>query len=207
MKNRNSKRERETMKIIFSIAKWLPFALFVVAVFPLLMAGCSSGQPDWITEIPPSEDGYMYFVGVSKNSTVRQKAREDATINAADRIVKYYGIDIENNLKEAIVTHGLASDVVDPTVASIEIKKAMSKGIVRRLRIIEWYEEKTENEKEWVSYGLGAIPEKQVEEAYAEAVQMRIAAMRAKKADEQVDKAVKMFDDLAEGGLMSKPKE
>lgn len=182
-----------------SVVTWMVMLLMVLAT------GCTPAQPKWIDTVPPTDNGVMHFVGVSRNAADVQISRDDAFKNAAGQVVKYFGVQMTDKLNEGMATYGVSSQTIDPTVASVELKHSFSNGVARRLKVAQYYEQPQKNDNVYRTYVLTNIPVTAINEAYKQALQAEANKIKAKKAGPQTDNALKMLQDLQSHGLDTSP--
>lgn len=115
--------------------------LFLLSIF-----GCASKElipgsemqltgekrPDWVFD-PTTEDSQNLkaFVGVSHDFKMEGDARSDALKDARQQIIDFMGVLGKRALKEAIVTSGVSSDIINPAVVKKEESELLSESYIK----------------------------------------------------------------------------
>ena len=92
-----------------------------VSLFSLVLLGCNTtppkpvklDRPEWTSNKPGEQNGYMSFVGVSTFYSTEQSARGNALENATDRVVKYLGTESTGKMVKIAKTIGLKALWID----------------------------------------------------------------------------------------------
>jgi len=122
-------------------------------------------RPEWTLTPPTDSEGMKYFVGVSEYQATEQGAREAAMQNARATFARYTGVEFKAIEQELSVSHGLASDVQDPTVSTLMKQKEEVNALFGRLKATNWYLEqsnqlagKTILKQAWQAWSLVTVP-------------------------------------------------
>ena len=123
--------------IIILIGAFFLFSIFYCSSNRQLMPGTEiqlTGQkrPDWIYE-PTSKDSKdkKAFVGVSHDFEMEGDARSDALKDARQQIIDFMGVLGKRVIKEAIVTSGISSDIINPAVDKKEQSELLSESFIK----------------------------------------------------------------------------
>ena len=89
-------------------------------------------KPAW-TYDPTSKDSknLKAFVGVSHDFQMEGDARSDALKDARQQIIDYMGVLGKRIIKEAIVTSGVSSDIINPAMAKKEESELLSESYIK----------------------------------------------------------------------------
>ena len=122
-------------------------------------------RPEWTLTPPTDSEGMKYFVGGSGYHATEQAAREAATQDARATFAEYTGVEFKAIEQELSVSHGLASDVQDPTVSTLRKQKEEVNAFFSGLKAINWYLEqsnqmagKTILKQAWQAWALVTVP-------------------------------------------------
>ena len=101
-----------------------------------------SKKPSWLTKVPPTKNGIMYFVG-RKSRAVQEEAgltdaREDAARQLAEMITQKMNVDYEKARYEV----GIPLTPEDIGSVTKDLVIAFSKALVQGMKDIETYTEK-----------------------------------------------------------------
>jgi hypothetical protein len=131
-------------------------------------------RPEWTLVTPSDREGMKHFVGVSEYAATEQAAREAAMQNARNTFAKYTGVEFKAIEQELSVSHGLASEVQDPTVATLIKQKEEVNALFGRLKATHWYIEqsnqmagKTILKQAWQAWALVTVPVDEYDRAVA----------------------------------------
>lgn len=176
-----------------------------------LIWSSSAERPEWTMQEPETNDGIMYFVGLSEKYATEKGAREDARNNAASGVVKYMGTLVKDKFERARVSYGLESDVVNPTASARSFEKQLSVNMAKKVKVKNWYEEKwhTPTGVGWKVFVLMSVPQGAIDETYKEtaANMARKAEQDAKEANDelakrQAEKAAEFWKQMQDQGVM-----
>jgi hypothetical protein len=167
-------------------------------------------RPAWTMEEPTTEDGKLWFVGLSGKYATEQLAREDARRNATGSVVKYMGTLVKDKFERARVSFGLESDVIDPTASIREYEKQLSVNMANRVKMKTWYQEKwqTPTGTANVAFVLAQVPLEALDETYKQTARnmAKDAERKAKEAGDavakqQAEKAADFWKQMQEQGV------
>ena len=158
-----------------------------------LIWSSASERPAWIYNEPETENGTMFFVGLSNKYATEKLAREDARRNATESVVKYMGTLVKNKFERVSTDFGLAGDVVNPTMSAKEFEKQLAVNMASRVKVKQWYIEKwqTPTGVGLQAFLLAQVPQRSIEGAYKETAKKmeRKAQQQVKETNDQVAKA------------------
>ena len=89
-------------------------------------------KPKWTFD-PASQDkkNLKAFVGVSHDFKMEGDARTDALKNARQQLIDFMGVLGKRVVKEAIVTSGMSSDIINPAIASKDESEFLSESYIK----------------------------------------------------------------------------
>lgn len=175
-----------------------------------LLWSSAKERPGWLYEEPDPDKGEMLFVGIGPRTSTEKLAISRAEADTRNRVVNYMGTLVKNKLKDAMVSFGLSSDVMDPTQSSIEYTEQLATNFVSRLKKQKVYIEKWQTEtgigyNAWV---LMSVPSEALEKEHAKtaADMSRKAQQEAKErndeiAKKQAEKVSDFWSKVGEEGL------
>lgn len=169
-------------------------------------------RPDWINQEVKADEKFLYFVGISSEAVADQQiARKQALANARKQVVNYCGTMVRDKTEKTLISFGLSSTVVDPTVAGIDFEKQFSANVAKMVKAKEWYEEKWEKPTGvgWKVYALCKVPKDIVNESLQNTASSNIQKAReaARKADtdaarKQARDAIRFWSKMKEEQLI-----
>lgn len=132
-------------------------AIIVVPMILIFLISCSSqkqlipgteiqlsgkDRPDWVDN-PSKKDTkeLKAFVGISRDFEMEGDARDDALKDARQQIIDFMGILGKRVIREAVVTSGMSTDIIDPAVAMKDQSEFVSESFVKT-RAKEYHIEK-----------------------------------------------------------------
>ena len=99
-------------------------------------------KPQWIYSEPESDNGFIFFIGISDKFADEKEARESAQRDCIKKFAAYCGVEVTELFKSITANYGLSSDINDPVKASVSNEKQVIDALVTRLKTSEWYVEK-----------------------------------------------------------------
>lgn len=141
-------------------------------------------KPDWTTSVPITNK-QLAFVGVSGKFAEEKDARNEASADGRNQLVKYYGTLISDKGQTVKATYGITSDVFDPQVASRELEEFVAEGLAKALPAKDWYVEtyvKPNSDFYYKAYVLMIIDKSEADKALKEYCNQK-AAEYQKQAD------------------------
>jgi len=176
-----------------------------------LIWSSAAERPVWIDSEPETENGTMFFVGLSNKYATEKFAREDARRNAAESVVKYIGTAVKDDFERVSIDFGLAGDVVNPTMSGEKFEKQLAANMVSRLKVKQWYTEKwqTPTGVGFNAFLLAKVPQSSIERVYKETAKKmeQKAQQQVKEANDEVakaqaQKAVDFWKQMQEQGII-----
>jgi hypothetical protein len=169
-------------------------------------------RPGWTVNEPATRDGNFYFVGLSGKYATEKEGRDDAQRGAVNNVVRYIGTFAQTKFQQITTSHGLTSEIVDPTRAVRDFQEQLSAAFASRIRTKEWYIEKWQNLKfkdtYHLVYLLVEVPQSSIEKAYEETLNGNIDDLKKKrdaandeKAKNQFQNAMNAFEDAKKQGF------
>jgi hypothetical protein len=191
-------------------------------LFALMLVGCSSQapapaapaqpqRPAWTMNVPEVEGSDLYFVGISAVYASEQDARDNAMVNATKRVIEYIGTEAKSKFERARVSHGLASDAIDPVGATRDFQRQVSENATSQVKPSKFYLEKeqTPTGSGYKYFVLAKVPKAALNDAFANVLQgekdkATQAALDARdeKARTQAQKAADMWADMEAQGVI-----
>ncbi len=176
-----------------------------------LLWSSQASRPDWIYSEPPQEDGYLTFVGLSKDYASESLARNDAMRSAQRRVVEYLGTLAKSKFEEISTSYGLAGKVIDPTNASRNYEKFLSANVAKKVKTKEAYSErwKIPTGIAYRSFILARVPEVVINESLKSFAKENVAKAQetAREATdnyarEQARKSAEFWKEMESSALM-----
>ncbi len=168
-------------------------------------------RPGWTLKEPETANGLMSFVGLSGSYATEKQGREDAKRNAISIVVSYTGTLAKDKFKRAVVSFGLDSSVVDPTISAITFEKQLAVNIARRVKAKEWYIEKWQTPT-GIAYRVfvwAQVPQDTIDDTLKGTARdmARKAEQQAKEAADEIakrqaEKAAEFWKQMQEQGLL-----
>ncbi|MBI5778102.1 MAG: hypothetical protein HZA49_01430 [Planctomycetes bacterium] len=169
-------------------------------------------RPGWTVNEPATKEGNFYFVGLSGKYATEKEGRDDAQRSAVNNVVKYIGTFAQDKFQQITTSHGLTSEIVDPTRAVRDFQEQLSAAFASHVRTKEWYIEKWQDKKTKETYHLVyllvEVPQTSVEKAYEDTLNGNIEDLKKKrdaandeKAKAQYEDAMKAFEDAKKQGF------
>ncbi|MEW6027192.1 MAG: hypothetical protein AB1599_07855 [Planctomycetota bacterium] len=169
-------------------------------------------RPGWTVNEPPTKDGNFYFVGLSGKYATEKEGRDDAHRGAVNNVVKYIGTFAQDKFQQITTSHGLTSEIVDPTRAVRDFQEQLSAAFASHVRTKEWYIEKWQDKKTKETYHLVyllvEVPQASVEKAYEDTLNGNIEDLKKKrdaandeKAKAQFQNAMNAFEEAKKQGF------
>jgi hypothetical protein len=173
----------------------------------LVILGCSSkeeisptapqttditSRPEWTMSVP-EEQGRLYFVGISKVKASESEARGDAMKSARKQVAEYLGSDVKSKFQEVSMSHGLSSQVVDPSILAREFQEQVSEKLVELVKDRKWYLERefdSSGSRGYKLFVLTSLNLPEVNQQFNEMAKLKKneAAQKAKEADDKLTK-------------------
>lgn len=153
----------------------------------LLLSQSQSSPPGWVDSVPEHTGRYLYFVGLSGESESTEKlARKNALGDAVNQLITYYGVKVVEKSEEIRTYFGLASKVIDPTIAKREFENTFKENMAEAVKIKEIYKEKWQKPTGtgWKVYALCHVP-RNIADKTAEETLSGLANDNLRKAQKQ----------------------
>jgi len=206
---------------------------YVLAMLVLFLAGCASPgkksvsrppepdekviwsshdkRPGWTVSEPEMEGDKLIFIGISGKYATEREARDDAQSHSISNVVKYLGTLAQSKFQKMQTTHGLASDITDPTNITRKLEDQLSKAFATRVKPQEWYIEKWQNklkETYYLVYVKAGVPKAVIDDEYKSILENSIDELKKKrdaastaKAKAQFENAMKAFEEAKKQGF------
>lgn len=169
-------------------------------------------RPGWTINEPAAKEGIFYFVGLSGKYATEKEGRDDAQRTAVNNVVKYIGTFAQDKFQQITTSHGLTSEIVDPTRAVRDFQEQLSAAFATRVKSKEWYIEKWQNLKTKETYHLvfllAEAPQAAIDKAYEDTLDGNIEDMKKKrdaandeKAKAQFENAMNAFEEAKQQGF------
>ncbi|MEK7449404.1 MAG: hypothetical protein AAB019_07960 [Planctomycetota bacterium] len=169
-------------------------------------------RPGWTVSEPDTQEGKLFFVGLSGKFAMEKDGRDDAQRHATANVVKYIGTMVQEKFQRISTSYGLSSEIVDPTKAARNFEEQLAQAFATRVKSKEWYSEKWENpkfkESYYLVYLLANVPQSSIEKTYEETCDANIADLKKKrdaandeKAKAQFENAMKAFEEAKKQGF------
>jgi len=123
--------------------------------------GFNQPKPNWIIQVPRSNNDYIYFVGLSnENVSSERRARDEALKHARVQLVNYLGTDVKDKMEEIIISMSLSSENIDPLMLSQEFKTQFSKNVATQVHGEKFHVEFNQRGEDCVCkvYTLCSVP-------------------------------------------------
>ncbi|HEY4715726.1 MAG TPA: hypothetical protein VII00_01320 [bacterium] len=104
----------------------------------------SGSRPSWITEIPESKKGIMFFRGLKTNAATLDGGINDARHHALQQIAEMVSTEVNVDYERARVEYGIPKDDKDIGSVVRDAVIALSQQVVKGAREKESYYEKIE---------------------------------------------------------------
>jgi len=126
---------------------------FVICILVYMLPGCASQvqktwetniqtwpsvEPTWILDPIEEKDGFLCVVGRSRPKNEKEKAKEEAILNAMDQVVKYIGMSVESfarSMEAESIRQDLNYYKADYRVQT----QIRAKAFIRRATPTDWY--------------------------------------------------------------------
>ena len=169
-------------------------------------------RPGWTVNEPATKEGNFYLVGLSGKYATEKEGRDDAHRTAVNNVVKYIGTFAQDKFQQITTSHGLTSEIVDPTRAVRDFQEQLSSAFASHIRTKEWYIEKWENRKMKETYHLvyllAEVPQAAIDKAYEDTLNGNIEDLKKKrdaandeKAKSQFENAMNAFEEAKKQGF------
>jgi hypothetical protein len=161
-----------------------------------------SSKPDWVTQIPESEDGLHFFRGFKTNSLSLEDGLTDARQHAIGQVISMISADGMEDYNKARVEMGIPESREDVGTVIKDGLRILSRNVARGVKEIESYYEKVERVTHtgvryfYNVYILVKYPEEEYRRALAETLNEQKKAARAqsnKAAEEFIDQMNQRF--------------
>lgn len=162
-----------------------------------------SGQkrPDWVME-PTSQDkkSLKAFTGVSHDFKMEGDARADALKDARQQIIDFMGVLGSRIIKEAIVTSGVSSDIINPGIAKREQSELVSETYIKtrakKYHVERWQRVQADNSVEnfYKIYVLVLFDERDTQQYMKEALAAARQEATSQKQQALIDKAAELLE-------------
>jgi len=154
-------------------------------------------RPGWTVNEPAAKEGNFYFVGLSGKYATEKEGRDDAHRSALNNVVKYIGTFAQDKFQQITTSHGLSSEIVDPTRAVRDFQEQLSQAFASKVRTKEWYIEKWQLNKTKETYHLVyllvEVPDASIEKAYEDTLNGNIEDLKKKRDAANDEKAKAQF--------------
>lgn len=150
---------------------------------------------------PEAANGMMSFVGLSAVHATEKNARNDARREAVKAVVSYLGTIAKSKFEEARVSHGLSSEVIDPTTGAREFQKQLSANVANRMKPRKWYMERetgSSGKRGYKYFVLASVPVEELDKSFQQTAAKNRADAQKRAEDAATSKAKKQAADAAE---------
>lgn len=155
-------------------------------------------RPGWTVTEPALEGDNLVFVGLSGKYATEREARDDAQSHAISNVVKYLGTFVQSKFERIQTTHGLASEITDPTNITRRLENQLSKAFATRVKPQEWYMEKWQNklkETHYVVYVKAGVPRSVIDDEYKNMLSKSVEELKKQRDAANNEKAKRQFED------------
>ncbi|HLD36209.1 MAG TPA: hypothetical protein VJC37_05765 [Planctomycetota bacterium] len=154
-------------------------------------------RPGWTVNEPPAKEGIFYFVGLSGKYATEKEGRDDAQRTATNNVVKYIGTFAQDKFQQITTSHGLTSEIVDPTRAVRDFQEQLAQAFTTKIKPKEWYIEKWQDNKTKETYHLVyllvEVPQASIDKAYEDTLNGNIEDLKKKRDEANDEKAKSQF--------------
>jgi hypothetical protein len=131
-----------------------------------------SARPAWAYETPKATGGEHIVVGMSYKYADEKSSRDDAERDSRLRATKYLETAVRDAFERITAELGLASTVLNPSVASRDYIEMNSQAVIQNSEITKFYEEKWQSsetgEPFFLSFARLVLPDAQVRESFSD---------------------------------------
>ena len=168
-------------------------------------------RPAWLQTPPRTEGEYYLFVGQSEKFAIEKGAKDAAYRDA----IKQAGISINtsaaSSFQKLLANHNVESQIIDRTTVSREFEEQLSKALIKKAMVKQYYEEQRQNKSGqdyWIAFALLEVPMSSIDEVYKnvaeqtkESLMKDCETAKDTKAKEQLKSAMDAFDEANERGF------
>lgn len=172
-------------------------------------------RPAWVQTPPRTEGEYYLFVGQSEKFAVEKGARDAAYRDAIKQAGIYINTSAGNSFQKLLANHNVESEIIDRTTVSGDFEKQLSKALIKKAKVKQYYEEQRQDKSGqdyWIAFALLEVPMSSIDEIYKNVAEQTKESLmedyemaKDAKAKEQLKSAMDAFDEANERGF--KPAE
>ncbi|MFH1562988.1 MAG: hypothetical protein ABIF11_06195 [Nitrospirota bacterium] len=180
-----------------------------------LLWSTHKGRPAWVQSSQRTEGEFYLFVGQSEKFALEKGARDAAYRDAIKQAGIYINTSAVDSFQKLLANHNVESQIIDRTTISREFEEQLSKALVKKARVKEYYEEQRQDKSGqiyWMAFALLEVPVSSIDETYKnvatqskEEITKEYEMAKDKKGKEQLKSAMDAFDEANERGF--KPTE
>lgn len=131
-----------------------------------------SARPAWAYETPKATGGEHIVVGMSHKYADEKSCRDDAERDSRLRATKYLETAVRDAFERITAELGLASTVLDPSVASRGYMEMNSQAVIQKSEVSKFYEEKWQSaetgETFYLCFARLVLPDSQMRESFSD---------------------------------------
>ncbi|MFH1563737.1 MAG: hypothetical protein ABIF11_10050 [Nitrospirota bacterium] len=168
-------------------------------------------RPAWVQTPPRTEGEYYLFVGQSEKFAIEKGARDAAYRDAIKQAGLYINTFAGNSFQKLLANHNVESQIIDRTTVSREFEEQLSKALIKKARVKQYYEEQRQDKSGqdyWIAFALLEVPVSSIDEIYKnvaeqtkEGLMKEYEMAKDAKAKEQLKSAMDAFDEANERGF------